>query len=208
MKLRLAGLGLLALALSGPAAAQSLSAEEIKARAVQEAVDLGGYRELLADPDPARAAAMMEAMLESGDSSLRAMALEHGLTHANPALRRKALEGFFASRPYLELFFSQKPRWTGDDADYLVGPISRSGGSITAKGEGYLLLRVGPFRADQACALDAEEQDCLVRVTDSGVSLEFQDAWLALKLNAKGELAGSVALDAMSDPSPLRIPIR
>ncbi|WP_018632748.1 hypothetical protein [Neomegalonema perideroedes] len=193
----------------GAASAQSLTVEEIRAKVDQSLRDLGSYQELLADPDPARSSAAMKVMLESGDAELQKIALDYGLYSPNPAVRRKALEGFFASEPRIEVFVGVGRLHTSSNQDNYLRAFAQYGGSVDAELKGYFTWKLGKFDADQKCALDSEGKECAVRVTDSGVSLRPWGEWLLLAPNEEGDLTGTVSVAGTgSSNHQMRIPVR
>lgn len=200
---------LLALISGAGASAQSLSVEEIRAKVDQSLRDLGSYQELLADPDPARSSAAMKVMLELGDAELQRIALDYGLYSPNPAVRRKALEGFFASEPRIEVFVGAGRLHTSGNQDNYLRAFSQYGGSVDAELTGYFTWKLGKFDADQKCTLDSEGKECAVRVTDSGVSLRPWGEWLLLAPNEEGNLTGTVSVAGTgSSDHQMRIPVR
>ncbi len=198
--------GLLALSLSGPVLAQSLSVEEILAKVDQNLRDLSGYQQLLADPDPARSSAAMRVMLESGDPELQKIALDYGLYSPNPAVKRKALEGFFATEPRVEVFVSGGDVAGGPRQDF-VGAVSEYGGSVTQKNEGYFTWKLGKVDPGQKCVLDSESMACVLRITDSGVSVQLWGSWLLLQPDDEGNLTETIPMPG-TNSAVIRIPIR
>ncbi len=198
---------LLALISGAGASAQSLSVEEIRAKVDQSLRDLGSYQELLADPDPARSSAAMKVMLESGDAELQRIALDYGLYSPNPVVRRKALEGFFASEPRIEVFIEGGSINGTSSWDRLNAAVRAYGGSLNASNTAYFTWKIGKYDAGGECFLDSEGKSCVVRITDSGVSIRPWDAWLLLTPNEEGSLIGAVAI-SNAGRFPLRIPIR
>ncbi len=203
------GCGLLVLVWSAAAAAQSLTVEEIRARVDQNLRDLSAYHELLADPDPARSSAAMKVMLESGDVDLQKIALDYGLYSPNPAVKRKALEGFFASEPRVEVFVNAGRLHTSGNRDNYLRAFAQYGGSVDAELKGYFTWKLGKFDPEQNCALDSEGKECAVRVTDSGVSLRPWGEWLLLAPDEEGNLTGTVSIvGTNSSNHRMSVPIR
>ena len=176
------------LAQAAAVAAQTPSAADIRALVDQRVSGLDAYRELLADPDEVRAVAAMEIMMAADDPALRRMALEFGLFSPAPAVRSAALDAYFSSGPTLGL------RLTPDEnanAGYFRNDIAEYSGSIQADGTAFVPVTVGPADPGRRCYLDAAGADCVIRNTDSEVSLLLWGNWWKLDMDAEGQLVGS-----------------
>jgi len=186
--------------------AQTLSAADILAKVDQKVGSVNEYQALLNDPDPNRSMAAMEVMLESGDTRLVRMALDYGIYSPNPVVQRMALEGFFASGPNLNIYFSgteaaEESWFTRNIVDYLSG-------SVDSAGEGFASLQVGKYHPDKKCyATATDDSDCFVFVSDAGVSIVLLKKQAALKLNDNGELLGPISLPNVTNGVTLRIPV-
>lgn len=180
--------------------AQTLSAADILAQVDQKVGGLNEYQVLLNDPDPQRSMAAMEIMLGSGDATLERMALDYGLYSPNPVVQRMALDAFFKSGPNLAIFMS------AEDISRAGGYIQNAGGSIQGKTDGYLNIRVGKFDDAENCYTDEHDNDCFVRLSDTGVSVALWRKWKALNLDEQGQLVGVGDLPGTENVS-FRIPV-
>ncbi len=179
---------LLLIAPALPAAAQGLSAEDIRAQVDARVAALDPFRKLLSDPDETRAVAAMEIMMEAQDPALRRMALEYGLYSPSRVVRRTALEAFFAARPTLSLRMTMAKNasavnFAADMRDYA--------GSVGDSGKGFFQVTLGPFDPAQGCFLKADSSACVLRNSDAGVAIELWGRWWDFGLDEDGVLAGS-----------------
>ena len=203
------GLGLACL-LVGPALAQRPSLEEMRARMEQEVSEIGAYRDLLADPDPTRSLAAMKTMLESGDPELQAVALEYGLFSPSPIVRRRALEGFLASGPVLDVLMetpAELPSSSSMTGAYLDALKAREGSIDPQKGGAYVGLRIGGHDPEKGCMVEAGGSDCVARVTAGGLSIRPWTEWWLLTLNEEGEAVGMGQIPGAGS-FPVRVPLR
>lgn len=191
-----------------PAAAQSLSIDELRAQVDQTVGQRNEFRDLLSDPDPARAIAAMEIMMGSGDAALRRMAVENGIFSSNPAVRATALKAFFTARPTVSAFLTIGEEFDEKQRGWVYGQTARIGGSVSPEGVAYVSLRVGDYDAEEDCFLNQDaRQGCLFRVNDQVVSFRIFDIWNALTLNDAGELSGSATPYANYPGAQVRIPV-
>ncbi|TNF57474.1 MAG: hypothetical protein EP307_13955 [Rhodobacteraceae bacterium] len=190
------------------AGAQSLTPEQLKAMIDQRVAAQNPYQELLNDPDPARSMAAMEIMMESGDAVLFRMALEFGVTAANPTVRRRAVEAFMSSGPVLTARFDG----TNSKGDDFVKRIRQFGGNIGPDGIAFIRFDIGQYEATKQCYLWEGSDNCAVSVNADGVFLSgnfggYNTVSARLALNESGELVGSSALGSVQDAIPTTIRI-
>lgn|GEM_PF-3397203 len=201
-------LPLFAIALSAlaplPAAAQSLSAKDILARVEQKVAGNAEFQALLADPDPARSLAAMQIMLESRDPTLTRIALDAGLYSPSPQVQRTAIEAFLRSGPVINIYIDGSSAIENERYRYW---INAADGTVDDKGRGYLSVKVGDYDAKNACFKLGERRDCLLRITDDGLSHLLFGRWGALKLNDQAELVGMGEVPDVPQPLPVRIPV-
>ena len=169
------------------AAAQSLSADDIRAMVDQRVASLDPYRALLEDPDETRAMAAMDIMMESGDADLRRMALEYGLYSPSPIVQRMALDAFFSSMPVLNVRSTMAAG--GNESDF-HGLHRDYNGSVSSDGTGFFPLAVGARDETNRCFVDQRSR-CLVRISETGVSISLWGDWWQLVIDGQGNLIGS-----------------
>ncbi|MDF2143273.1 hypothetical protein [Paenirhodobacter sp. CAU 1674] len=186
-------------AFGAPALAQSLSPADILAKVEEKTKVTNGYQNLLNDPDPARSMAAMEVMLESGDAKLQRMALEYGLYSPNQQVRYTALKGFLDGQPVLRLKVDGSR--VKDPSDFRR---SFRSGTVDAAKIGFLSLKVGEFDPEQSCYVTSGTNDCLVRLSETEVSVRPWSAWFSTTLDDQGQLVGEVGFEP---PAPVTIPV-
>lgn len=169
-------------------AAQSLSADDIRAMVDQRVASLDPYRALLEDPDDTRAMAAMDIMMGSGDADLRRMALEYGLYSPSAVVRRAALDAFFDTGPILTISVA---RTENANQTAFASDVTDNRGSIGADGIGHFPLRVGAADAEQSCFLDEAGRGCLIRNSDAGVMIFLFERWWQFQVDEEGRLIGS-----------------
>jgi hypothetical protein len=197
-----------AVVLAGPASAQSLSVDDLRAQIDQKVGAQNEFQALLSDPDPARAMAAMEIMMGSGDAALMRMAVETGIFSSNPAVRATALKAFLGAKPSVTAFLTLGDAYDTSQRNWVNGQVARLGGSVTPEDVAFFSLRVGEFDAEQDCYMNADpRQGCLFRVTDQVVSFRIFDVWNGLTLDEGGELVGAVTPYANYPSAPARIPV-
>lgn len=189
-----------------PLRAQTLSAEDILAKVDEKVSAVGAYQVLLNDPDPTRSMAAMEVMLGSGDPGLVRLALDFGLYSPNTVVQRMALEGFFASGPLLNIFFSGEAAQKESNFPTTIQKSLR--GSVDANGVGFTTILVGKLDPEKRCYVFASNSDyCFVSLSDNGVTVQLLEQKGALTLNDQGELVGFITLYRVDNPVSLRIPV-
>lgn len=193
-----------ALMLAGPAAAQSVSLEELRAQVAEEAGSLAGFRDLLTDPDPNQAIAAMRVMMASGDPVLHNLALEAGLSSGNGVMRKVALEAFIASGPTLQADAALEQTEEADIARFQA--FMEANGALSGETTGKLTIDVGPQIEDKGCY--GRGSSCSVWYTGDGLSFEMARYRGALRLDEGGMLVGSYGGPRISGgPVTLRVPL-
>lgn len=198
------------------ATAQTLSLEELSAQVTERANTLSGYEAFLRDPDPNRAMAAFQIMLESGDPVLIQLALGIGVYSPDANIRQTALKAFFAGKPTIDLFVDGSgidedgatafPRW-------MVG----LGGTGGAQNMGSASFKLGDWSDDLGCYINHNRpEQCLARVNATTVSIfmDNQDyqvpkQWVNLGLTDDGKLLGTMMSGVYKTSlGPLAVSIR
>ncbi|MEO1308145.1 MAG: hypothetical protein AAFV38_09520, partial [Pseudomonadota bacterium] len=97
-------LALLLSLLALPTIAQ-VSLEELDAAADETDAAMTAVRERLNDPDPDRALAVLEMLITRGDAAQKRLAVRHGLSSTDRAVRATALKAIFDAEPILRAVF-------------------------------------------------------------------------------------------------------
>lgn len=195
----------LMLMLAGPAAAQSVSLEELRAQVAAEADELAGFRDLLTNPDPNQAIAAMRVMMASGDPILHNLALEAGLSSGNGVMRKVALEAFMATAPTLQAEATLEQIENADTAKFQS--FMETNGALSGETTGKLTIEVGPPIEDEGC-YRRPRSPCSVWYTGDGISFTMARNRGALRLDEGGMLVGSFGgLGVSGGPVALRIPL-
>lgn len=204
--MRLGIITALAGALPALASAQSVSLEEFAAQVDERAQTLGGYRAYLTDPDPNRAMAALEIMLESGEPGLVQMALSEGLYSPNPEMRQIALKAYMAGKPSIGLYFdgSSVTEELIEEYNHIVTYAYR--GAVGPNKQASTSFKVGEWSDDFGCFLNQNiEGYCLARINATSVSILLPEhdsrrgsswdvpaQWVTLSLGDDGKLTGGV----------------
>jgi hypothetical protein len=185
--------------------AQSLSAADIAAMVDERMGGVDEYAALLDDPDPDRSLAAMQIMIGLGDPQISRMALQHGLTSTNPAVRRAALKGYFDTQPNLEFYID------GSNFD-LAGFTTRMAnvsGSVDANGNGFMTFRVGAFEDGMNFYVYQNWPNlCLVQLSESSVTITAWRKATSFKLDETGLLIGDMLVDNLTPAATTTIPVR
>lgn len=207
-----AALAVIACCLAPAADAQSVSLEELTARLDARADELSGFRRLLADPNPDRALGAMTLMMETGDPVLINLALEAGLSSAQPVMRKTALDAFIATRPTL---FTRAELQTGEEArlDYFKNFVEHAGGSLASETTAIIPLPTGPWDAEKRCFVMSGGKDgsCHARIGGDGVAYLLNagrsgyEAWAGFELGEDGQLVGSASASYSGGPVTLTV---
>lgn len=187
--------------------AQSVSVEELKARIDQKVSGLNEYQQLLNDPDPDRARAAMQIMMESGDPELERMAREFGLFSTAPDVRRATLEAFFNGQPNIEIWID------ASDVDKKLhssfeNQVRNNRGSIAVGPKAFYNVKVGETNPDQGCwVYSSAPQYCFLRLSETSVSLFIFSKWHSLALDDSGVLRGQMDIPRVAGGIPVSIAI-
>jgi len=214
---------LLAVALTaGAASGQSISLEELAAKVDERSQILGGYEDFLMDPDPKRAMAALQIMLESGDDGLVQMALNHGLASPDSALRQTALKAYFDGKPSLAVSVTTEGLTDEKNTLELMDQVFRNlNGSWGVNNRGSVSIKVGDYNEELGCNIRAASDDiCATRVNATSVSVYLAShnenrtpsQWVEMILNENGSLEGgligTLCRGACSNTPPLKATIR
>ena len=186
---------------TGPASGQSLSLQDLADQVDDRAQTLDGYLAFLTDPDPARAMAALQIMLETGDPILVQMALSVGIYSGDPQVRQTALRAFLESGPTLGLALDTSNISEEASSDY-SRLISALGGSVGLNGTASLSYKVDDWSNELGCYLNSDfEGQCLARVNQTSLSIMLPEVgspidpqWINLWLEDDGALRGSTTL--------------
>lgn len=199
-----------------PSFAQSISLEELDALVTKRAQTLGGYEDFLMDPDPKRAMAALQIMLESGDETLVSMALKHGLTSPNPDLRWAALKSYISGKPTLGLRVDASAASDDENKLSLLDIILKNhGGSLGSNKTGSIVIALGAENAELGCiSRRVQTEICAARLNATSVSLylasfdkDVEPGWFDLTLNESGQLTGSFTVAYTRSPRQYRVPL-
>jgi hypothetical protein len=186
---------------------QTISVEELKARIDQKVSGLNEYQQLLNDPDPDRARAAMQIMMESGDPELERMAREFGLFSTAPDVRRATLEAFFNGQPNVELWIDASDLDKKLHASF-ANQVRNNRGSITDGPKAFYNIKVGELNADQNCWVYASApQYCFVRLSENSVSVNIFSKWQNLALDDSGVLKGQMDIPRVRGGIPASIAV-
>ena len=207
-----AALAFVACCLAPAAGAQSVSLDELTAKLDARSDELSGFRRLLADPDPDRALGAMTLIMETGDPVLINLALEAGLTSAQPVMRKTALDAFIATRPTL---FARAELKDDEEArlDHFKKFVERAGGSLASETTAIIPLPTGPWDAEKRCFVidEGEDAPCHARIGGDGVAYLLAagrggyEAWAGFELGEDGRLIGSASAQYSGGPVTLTV---
>lgn len=185
--------------------AQSLSAADIAAMVDERMGGVEEYAALLDDPDPDRSLAAMQIMIGLDDPQISRMALQHGLTSTNPAVRRAALKGYFDTQPNLEFNIDG----SNFDLAGLTTRMANVSGSVDANGNGFMTYRVGAFDEEMNCYVYQNwPNQCLVQLSESSVSITAWRKTASFRLDETGVLIGDMLVDNLTPAATTTIPVR
>lgn len=196
---------LLGAILSAPVAvsvsAQNLTADEINNLIDDRVNNLNPYQAILNDPDPERALAGMQIMLDQGDETLRRMALEYGLLSPNPTVQRIALEGFLNSNPVLSIRIDGTQ--VDDEAAFRKWIPDVWNGTVDGVMIGYWRINVDGFNDDAKCYVAG--RDCFITVNSDGVFFTPSRMNGRAEISDEGTLAGSATFYGVEQPVPFSV---
>lgn len=184
------------------ASAQSLSVEDLQKQIDAEMTKGSEYGELLNDPDPRRALAAMKVMMASGDPELVKVAADYGLYSANEAVRAEALKGFLATKPRVDVYFTEAGS-QGDFPRVMQGLYS----SIpNAEGVVATTLVVGEYDAKADCyALG--NRACALQIRPEAIRISLDSVWTEVTLTQDASIIGNVHLGRATNV-PMRMQLR
>lgn len=182
--------------------AQSLSVADISAQIDQQLADLNPYAELLNDPDPARAMAALEIMLDSGDENLVHMALEFGLLSPNAQVQRTALEAFLSTRPVLTVSFDGSKV----DRNNFSGRMSGNHkATVDVDSVAYMQANISGFDEENDCYTQTNASGCFLTVNSQGVFLSENGLRGVGNIGNDGVLRGSATVRFIDEAIPFAI---
>lgn len=169
---------------------------EITAAIDERTSSLSGYQSLLQDPNPARALAAAQIMLESGDPNLVRLAMENGLVSPDSSLRAAVMDYYFKSKPTLGIRFTAEA--VGDDKlDQLRENILSWNGAMGPDKTGSFSVGVGEFSEKLNCYLWAgaapdstDLTDCKVRANAASFSVYLMNQWVDFSPGQDGNFTG------------------
>ena len=190
---------------TAPAAAQTLTPEDLRARIDARVDETGPYRDMLNDPDPARARAAMEIMIATGDTALMRLAAEAGFLAADPAMQRLAAEAVLATGLPLTIAIDGSEVEDKAALDKAVSTYLK--GATTPEGIAFVQVQYGDWLPESGCYAIPGKSACLVSVNADGIYV--QGAYLQARLGygAEGMLSGAASVQTYpkSLPATLRL---
>jgi hypothetical protein len=168
--------------------------------------DLRKIGDSLSSADPDVRIATLNAIVDSGDPSYIAKAMEIALTSDDPRLREAALRGKFnAGGTYrLEIDMSAAAKDPTDAAGWLRGV----GGSISTDGtSGFFAFALDEFQDRQQCWPYRNSNACALSLAGEQVFYVASNANAQLRLDETGTLVGSLLIRGEGSPVPVRIPL-
>ncbi|MDE4276815.1 hypothetical protein PXK58_21245 [Phaeobacter gallaeciensis] len=202
MKIKAISAVLAAMLTIGPAAAQSLTPEQIAAMVDQKMNELNPYQSLLNDPDPERSRLAMQVMLESGDPELVRMALEFGLLSPSQTVKHAALKAWLGTRPVITMRFDGTAVRDGSYPKTITNSWS---GSLDGK-IGYWRISVGDYLEEKHCFANTRSpEDCFVTVNVD--SIFFTPTYLNGRaiITDEGSLAGKGQMFNVDEQVPFSV---
>lgn len=171
-------------ACSLPAAAQ-VSLDELNAAVDARVSALSTFQDALTDPDPRRALAALQIMIEQGDADQRRMAIRAGLYSTDLAIRSTVLRAILNGKP--KLIVNIAP--VGDKVNqYYPRSVAGLYGTLKPDQTATILLSIGAYDSEKDC-WSVGNNACRVALTADTVSL-FIDTWGQLTLDTEGNLGG------------------
>ena len=158
-------------------------------------------RERLNDPDPYRAMAAMKLLIEKGDAAQRQVAIEHGFTSTDPAMRLEALRAILDSKP--RLVFRWAPQ-SDDVSNNYSWAVQQFGGDFETGNVARVPVEVGSYSDSEECWTRGDNRTCLARINAGELSMVFYDGWSKFDLDPEGRLVGTpnirgTRVDAVAD---------
>lgn len=188
----------------GHGGAQAQTAAELLQTLDAQMGETGQLRDLLSHPDPERSRGAMKLMAESGNPDLMRMAIDAGLSSADPVAQRIALEGYLQSKPVLQVSVDGSSL---EDTKNLKSDMGQVNGTVSSSQIGYFTVKVGDFDDKKSCWRWADGKACLIRLTDAGASILLFKKWAALRVGENRALRGEHSLHYTGVPLPISIPV-
>lgn len=180
----LVGLGLVC----ASSAAAQVSLDDLDKAMDSRSDQMAAFRDRLNDPDPDRAMTAMQLLITKGDTQQKQMAIDHGLSSTNPAIRMAAVTAVFDSQPILV------SRWYPEERDFnnnFRNRVKHFRGTINADKSARVPLAVGQYSEDAKCWVDLQESRyCLFRINSGEISIRM-DGWAQVALDDSGRLMGT-----------------
>jgi hypothetical protein len=176
---------ILLVALALPASAQ-ISLDDLNAQVDERVKKLSTFEDALAHPDPRRALAAMQIMIEEGDADQRRMAIRAGLYSTDLAIRSTVLRAIFNGGPNLIVHLEP----VGDKVNQYFGrKIANLNGTVQPDRTATVVRRIGAWDPERQCWQDSSDRTCWVKLNADIVSF-FLDSWAQLTLDKQGNLTG------------------
>lgn len=167
-----------------PALAQ-VTLDELNAAVDERVAALSTFQDALTDPDPRRALAAMQIMIEKGDADQRRMAIRAGLYSTDLAIRATVLRAILNSNPRFVVNIAP----VGDDVNqYYPRTVAGLAGTLKPDMTASIIRGVGTYDEAQGCWAGSNKR-CLANLNGDTVSL-FIDTWAQLTLDQEGNLSG------------------
>ena len=185
--------------------AQSLSPDDLRKKVDEEVSQLNEYIKILNDTNPERSAAAVRIMMTSGNPVLERMAREFAIYSPHSIIQRTALEAFFTTGPNLEIRLdaSSLKEEQNSNFNYYVRQVS---GTIEGNTKAFFNIKVGPFNKESGCwVYYANSGWCLIRLSESSVSLNIFGKWNRLILDDGGVLRGMADIHTSLEPVPVEV---
>ncbi|WP_306120788.1 MULTISPECIES: HEAT repeat domain-containing protein [unclassified Roseitalea] len=184
--------------------------DEIEAQIGERSDELVRAERLLADPDPNRRIAAMEALLRSGDPVFVNKAKEVGLYSDDPRLRAAAIRAVLDAGGPMRAEFEIPA--DNSELTQIYDWLRMFKGSWTQDARtGYFSFVVGDFDAEQDCWKWHEGRNCVFRM--SGEKVMTAD-WSfnivgtsVMELDDTGTLTGAFLVNGRGTPVTIRIPL-
>jgi len=196
----LAGLGVAHVPVA--CSAQSISIEDLQKQIDEEMTKGNPYGDLLNEPDPKRALAAMKVMMASGDPELVKIAADYGLYSANSAVRAEALKALLATKPRIDVYFSE----SGAQGDFKRAMADLFKSEPNAQGIVATTLVVGDYDASEDC-YGLGRKDCALQIRPEAIRIDLYNRWTEITLTENASLVGNVYLGQASNV-PMRMQLR
>lgn len=188
--------------MSAAVLAQSLSIEDLQKQIDAEMTKGNPYADLLNDPDPKRALAAMKVMMASGDPELVKVAADYGLYSANEAVRAEALKGFLATKPRVDIYFTE----AGSQGDFLRAMRDLYNSTPNSDGVVAATFVVGEYDEKADC-YGMGRRECALQIRPEAIRISLNDVWTEVTLTEEASITGNVDLGRATNV-PMRIQLR